>query len=237
MSLLEIRKLEAGYGSRQVLFDAVAEVERGQIALIVGPNGSGKSTLLKAIYRQCDFKSANEFSFDALSIAKTPLQRLMRAGLAYVPQHKNVFNRLTGRENLQLALVMRGKPDVPSGLTEQIPEIGRILGRTAGQLSGGQRQLLALTMGLIVRPKLLLLDEPLAGLDERGSSTVAATIRLHQEEYGIAFLIVEHRYKRLIALADRCYGMKLGRTITRLDRAQLQDAHRVDSAMREVFVL
>ena len=238
MSWLIVSSLQAGYGSRPVLLDASVELNKGEIALVVGPNGAGKSTLLRAIYRQCDINGAKAFSYRDNDIRKTPLRRLMQLGLAYTPQYRNVFDRLTVRENLTLAIAMRdGQRALErfESVIGNISELVPMLGKSAGQLSGGQRQVLALAMGLAVPPELLLLDEPLASLDEHSIARVSAIIQLYRKIHNVAFVIVEHRFMKLTAIADRCYGMKLGKTVVALDAAQLRDSSQFESAMQDIF--
>lgn len=240
MSWLAVREIEAGYGKRQVLFGASVALEKQEIALLVGPNGSGKSTLLRSIFRQCDFFAAKEFCYHNHDLQKTPLLTLMKAGLAYTPQHRNIFDRLTVGENLTLAITVRNGHSVGNRFQEilkNVPELVPMLRKAAGQLSGGQRKLLALAMGLSVLPELLLLDEPLAGLDERSIERVVAIVRHYRQQYGVAFLIVEHRFTKLTGLADKCYGMKLGKTIVGLNASQLRDSAEFDAAMQQVFFL
>ena len=239
MSLLSVRGMEAGYGSKPVLFDASIRLEQREIVLVVGPNGSGKSTLLRTIFGQCNVHSAREFCYNGHDLRGASLKSRMYAGLAYTPQHNNVFGRLTVRENLALPIELRGNSSVKDCLEEileNIPELISMQGKTAGQLSGGQRQLLALAMGLSLRPQLLLLDEPLAGLDDRTVGKVGRIIHRYNHDYGTAFLIVEHRFTKLVDLADRCYGMRLGKTVIDLDKAQLRNSFEFDSALRQVFM-
>jgi ABC-type branched-subunit amino acid transport system ATPase component len=240
MSGLAVTNLDAGYGKKQVLFDVAVQVEASQIALVVGPNGSGKSTLLKALFGLCQIYRAKELSFLGRELRKLGGRELLAAGLSYVPQHRNVFDRLTVRENLTLSADTRaddaGKArEAFHKILDIVPELTPLLARRAGQLSGGERHLLAIALALIVGPKLALLDEPLAGLDERSVRRVSEVIAYYRATHGVAFLIVEHRFTKLTSLADRCYGLRLGRSVVSLNAAQISDPTTFESAMRQVF--
>ncbi len=238
MSWLTLEKVEAGYGKRQVLFGASISLEKQEIALVVGPNGSGKTTLLRSIFRQCDVYAAKTFRYKNLELRKTALRALLQSGLAYTPQYRNVFDRLTVRENLTLVIATRDRSSVDARLGQilgDIPELVQMLQKVAGQLSGGERQLLALAMGLSGHPELLLLDEPLASLDEHFIARVTAIVQQYRQRYGVAFVIAEHRFTKLTGLADKCYGMRLGKTIVSLNAAELHDSAVFEAAMQSVF--
>lgn len=240
MSWLSVANLSAGYGQRPVLSDVTFSLEASQIALLVGPNGSGKSTLLKAFFRLCQIEGGSELRLDGKDLKRLSERERVSSGLAYVPQYRSVFDQLTVQENLRLSADTRARDserarNAMGAMLEVIPELGKLLARRAGQLSGGERHLLAVAVGLIVTPKLALLDEPLAGLDERSIRRVSEIVRHYRDQWDVAFLIAEHRFTKLSSLADRCFGLRLGQLIVTLDASQIQDPATFESAMQRVF--
>jgi branched-chain amino acid transport system ATP-binding protein len=214
--LLEVDHLSTGYNSRQVLFDVSVEVRRGEIALLVGGNGCGKSTLLKAVYGLTNayLNRRGTITFSGEDITNAQPSSMIEKGLVYVPQHRNTFEHLSVKENLEVAAThLRDKTEVKTRLKDvfyNLPQLATIKTRTPFQLSGGEKQHLALGMALIQRPTMVLLDEPTAGL-------APAAVQRHWEsvqklnEQGITFLIVEHNIKDATTLADRVIKMTLGK--------------------------
>jgi len=163
--LLEVRRIRAGYGVQDVLFGVSVSVDEGEVVSIFGPNGAGKSTLLKTIAGVVRIKSG-EILFKGIRIDKLSPQSIVKNGLGWVPQENNIFPRMTVRENLEMGGFTL-KDDLEERMEEVFsifPQLREKLNQPAGSLSGGQRQMLAVGRGLMVRPELLLLDEPTAGL-------------------------------------------------------------------------
>jgi len=210
---LETRDLVAGYEpDLPIVRGASIRVARGEIVLLLGPNGAGKSTLVKAIAGLVPV-SAGEILADGASIAGVPTHRLIRRGLAFVPQTDNVFTGLSVRENLVLAagllpVAQRGQR-VKEMLT-LFPDLARLATQPAGRLSGGQRQMLAIARALVVGPRLLMLDEPSAGLSPLLVGTVMAKLSEIRGQ-GVTILMVEQNARAALPIADRAYVLVEGR--------------------------
>jgi branched-chain amino acid transport system ATP-binding protein len=210
---LETRDLVAGYEpDLPIVRGASIRVARGEIVLLLGPNGAGKSTLVKAIAGLVPV-SAGEILADGASIAGVPTHRLIRRGLAFVPQTDNVFTGLSVRENLVLAagllpVAQRGQR-VKEMLT-LFPDLARLAAQAAGRLSGGQRQMLAIARALVVGPRLLMLDEPSAGLSPLLVGTVMAKLSEIRGQ-GVTILMVEQNARAALPIADRAYVLVEGR--------------------------
>ncbi len=217
MSLLELKNLGSGYGNKQVLFDVTLSVARGEVALLIGSNGSGKSTLLKAV---CGLAAVWDGSIEydgglLQSKEKTTMTHtLLAKGIQYVPQKNELFNDATVMENIQYALLHLGNRKEMVKRTEEvldaIPSLKSMVKQRAAKLSGGERKLLTLGMVMANRPKLLLYDEPLAGLSEDNIPMVLDMLgKLRSAD--TTMLIVEHHVTEMMAFADKTYGMRLGR--------------------------
>jgi ABC-type branched-subunit amino acid transport system ATPase component len=214
--LLKVENLVSGYGKRQVLFDVSLQVQRAEIVLLIGGNGSGKSTLLKAIYGLLHGyeNTKGQISFEGKDITKCKPFEMIRQGLVYVPQKNNTFDQLTVIENLQLvAHNMPNKEEresVVDDIFEKLPQLTMLKSRTPFHLSGGEKQLLALGMAMIQQPKMIMLDEPGAGLAPKAWFKNLEIIKSLNQQ-GITFLIVEHMVKEAVNIAHKVFQMKLGR--------------------------
>jgi ABC-type branched-subunit amino acid transport system ATPase component len=214
--LLKVTSLCTGYGKRQVLFDVSFEIKRREIVLLVGGNGSGKSTILKAIYGLLnDFKDRKgRVIFESQDITEYNSFRMIEKGLVYVPQKNNTFEHLSVKENLEVAAsYLKDKKELKmriEGVFEKLPQLIELRSRTPFHLSGGEVQQLALGMALIQRPKMILLDEPSAGLTPNAWQKNVKTIQALNQQ-GITFLIVEHMIKEIIHTTHNTLKVKLGR--------------------------
>src|SRR5262245_60155331 len=216
---LETRDLVAGYEPGLSIVRGVSLAARsGEVMAVLGPNGSGKSTLVKAIVGLVPV-SAGTVRLFGRDITGHPAHRLVREVLAFVPQTDNVFARLTVRENLELAAAVlpssrrRARIDAQYSL---FPDLGRLRRLAAGRLSGGQRQMLAVARGLVVEPRVLILDEPSAGLAPRLVALLFDTLR-RAHGLGVTVILVEQNARAAVALADRATVLVEGRA--RLTRA------------------
>ena len=226
--LLAVEALEAGYDEALILRGVSISASADEIVSIIGPNGAGKSTLLKAVYGLVRV-SAGRVRFEGGDLTGLRPDRITRAGLNYVPQVDNVFPSLTISENLDVGAVT-----VPRGERRQaldavhdlFPLLRERSRQRAGTLSGGQRKLLALARALVTRPRLLLLDEPSAGLSPQAVELVFDKL-VEIKRLGIGIVMVEQNARRALALSDRGYVLDLGRNAHEGTGASLLDDPRV----------
>ena len=207
---LAVEGLTAGYGGPPVVENVSVKARRGAITAIVGPNGAGKSTLLKAIAGLIR-PTAGRVFVEGTDVTGQPAERLVRKGLAYIPQVANVFPALTIRENLEMGGFSR-----KSGVRERIdqlfqlfPDLKRSAHRQANTLSGGQRTMLALARGLMVDPAVLILDEPSAGLAPRFQASIWERIE-EIRATNVAVLVIEQNTRETLRHAQWAYVLVLG---------------------------
>jgi branched-chain amino acid transport system ATP-binding protein len=210
--MLQAEGLVAGYGAaEEILKGASIHVQTGEIVTIIGPNGAGKSTLLKAIAGLVPLKSGT-VTMDDADLSKEDALGRSKAGMAFVMQEKNVFGTMSVAENLEIASFAR-KSDMAArrdAVYARYPVLAQKRKALARTLSGGQRQLLAMGMGLMTEPKLLLLDEPTAGLSPKAAGELfAAIIELNQS--GLPILMVEQHALEALEISHRGYVIVTGR--------------------------
>jgi len=209
--LIEIKDLVAGYIPRVDVLNGVnLHLDTDELVGIIGPNGAGKSTLLKALFGLIDVRSGT-VEFDGMDISDLKAHELVELGIAYVPQVENVFPSLTVEDNLEMGLYLRPK-QIPERLEVVVglfPRLGERLKQRAGSLSGGERQMLALGRALMMQPKLLLLDEPSAGLSPALQDEVFILSR-RINRAGVAIIMVEQNARRCLQIADRGYVLDQG---------------------------
>jgi branched-chain amino acid transport system ATP-binding protein/neutral amino acid transport system ATP-binding protein len=212
MGLLSVRDIVAGYAAAdEILKGASLDVATGEIVAIIGPNGAGKSTLLKTIAGLLRPKRG-EILLDGVSIGGRRPREISALGVAYVPQEANIFPSLSVAENLEMGgyLDPAGARRKIARILERFPVLAEKRRHAGRTLSGGQRQILAMAMALMVEPKLLLLDEPSAGLSPVAAEGLFATIRAINAE-GVAIAIVEQNALEALALAHRATILVDGR--------------------------
>lgn len=216
-SVLEILNLEAGYNHRPVLHGVSLTVGPGEIVAIIGPNGAGKSTVLKSVVGMLSPRKGDIFYDSALINGNKPSDNV-RLGIAYSPQGNMVFDDLTVTENLAIGgYTLTDKGLATSRMAEVFtlfPELAARRKYDAGDLSGGEKQMLALGRALMMRPKLLLLDEPSLGLAPIALKKSFETIKGIRDNYRTAILIVEQNVDAVFAIADRIYVMALGKVVS-----------------------
>jgi branched-chain amino acid transport system ATP-binding protein len=205
MSVLSLNNLYAGYGQTEVLHDMSIFVNPNEIVAIIGPNGAGKSTAMKSVLGLLTINSGN-VELNGKDITNTPAAEVVRLGISYVPQTQNVFVNLSVQENLEMGAWTR-----PLGIRERLeemfelfPDLGEKRNQAAGSLSGGQRQMVAMAKALMVDAKILLLDEPTAGLSPKYRGEIFTTIQKIKST-GVPILIVEQNAKQALGVADRGY--------------------------------
>ena len=212
MKLLEIDALEAGYDDALVLRGVSLNAAANEIVAVIGPNGAGKSTMLKAVYGLVTRRSGS-VRFEGDDVTGMRPDRLTRRGLNFVPQTENVFPTLTLAENLHVSALVLPKGERRAAI-ERIRGLFPILAerprQRAGTLSGGQRKLVALARALVTKPRLLLLDEPSAGLSPQAMDTVFQKL-VEINALGIGIVMVEQNARRALALANRGYVLDTGR--------------------------
>jgi branched-chain amino acid transport system ATP-binding protein len=215
VDVISIQDLEAGYGPLHVLFRITTTYHRDLITAIVGPNGSGKSTLLKTIFGLTKV-FRGRIVFDGRDITGKPPHFVSRLGIAYLPQTDNVFANLTVRENVVMATYGMPK-DLAAERVEEvksfIPVVEKYWSRKAGSLSGGERQLVAMAMALIRRPKVMLFDEPTANLSPKFAKLVLEQIVRLRDDLKITVLLVEQNALRALEHGDRAQLLVSGQLV------------------------
>jgi urea transport system ATP-binding protein len=209
--MLEVEKIDLHYGAAQALRGVSIEAHFGQVSCVLGRNGVGKSSLLRAVVGQQPI-SGGAIMFDGKRIdAMAPAARA-RAGIAYVPQGREIFAMLTVQENLETGFAPLARRDrsIPSELFDLFPILKTMLSRRGGDLSGGQQQQLAIARALVTRPRLLVLDEPTEGIQPSIIKDIGRTISYLRGRGDMAILLVEQYFDFAKELADRWYVMERG---------------------------
>ena len=211
MAYLAGEHMTGGYGDADILHDCTISVEKGEIAVVVGPNGAGKSTAMKAVFGMLPLRQGQVMLDGEDITALKPQERVIK-GMGFVPQTQNVFQGLTVLENLEMGAFIR-KDDIHQTL-EQIFQLFPILAekadQPAGELSGGQRQQIAVGRALMTRPKVLMLDEPTAGVSPIVMDELFDRI-IEVARTGIAILMVEQNAKQALSIADKGFVLVQGR--------------------------
>ncbi len=210
MSYLIGENLTGGYGGADVISDCSIFVEKGEIAVVVGPNGAGKSTAMKALLGMLKLRSGF-VKLDGNDITSMSPQERVAQGMAFVPQNKNIFVTMTVEENLEMGAFLR-RDDINETM-EQVFELFPVLKlkrkQLAGELSGGQRQQVAVGRALMTKPLVLMLDEPTAGVSPIVMDELFERI-LEVKQTGIAILMVEQNARQALNIADRGFVMVTG---------------------------
>ena len=222
--MLTIRNLNQFYGGSHILRNVSFDVPRGQCTALLGRNGVGKTTLLKCIIGLLPVRSG-AIELDGRSIAALPPYARAKLGIAYVPQGREIFPRLTVAENLEMGLAThKGRADVPDFVFEMFPVLRAMLSRRGGDLSGGQQQQLAIARALAMRPKVLILDEPTEGIQPSIIKEIGRAIEALTAGGEMAILLVEQYYDFAKALADRYVVMSRGEVVASGDAAAMDDS-------------
>ncbi len=215
--------INAGYGDAIIVQGVSIQVAKGEIVAIVGPNGSGKSTLIKSFLGFARLFQGKVF-YQGKDITGIASHRAVSLGIGYVPQINNIFPNLTIAENLDMGAYHRvGKASIKAGVAEiyeMFPELAVRKNGLAGNLSGGERQMLAIARAMMAQPKVLFLDEPLASLSPKPASAILSKLESIREN-GIAIAIVEQNVKKALSISNRGYVLVNGTCAMEGDAASL----------------
>jgi branched-chain amino acid transport system ATP-binding protein len=215
MGLLEVKGLHAAYGATRVLHGLDFALEEGSITTLLGANGAGKTTTLRALCAMV--KTAGDIRFGGEPIGERATEDIVRMGIAHVPDGRGTFANLTTEENLRLgAYTRRDRPAVEADLERMygyFPRLRERRAQQAGTLSGGEQQMLAVSRALMLRPRLLLLDEPSFGLAPLVVKELFAILRTVNEKEKVSMLLVEQNAAMALDLADRAYLLETGRVV------------------------
>jgi len=232
MTILAANNIDAGYGAAQILHGVSVTVESDEIVTIIGPNGCGKSTLMKTIIGLIG-AMAGRVVFDGQDVTDLRADMRIRAGIGYVPQLQNVFPSLTVFENLEIGGFHLDASTAAArieALSERFPILRLRANQAAGSLSGGERQLVAMSAAMMCEPKLMLLDEPSAGLSPIATERMFEKIQ-EIRDAGTATLIVEQNAYQSLGISDRAYVLSAGRNEIEgpaseiLDNKKIRDAY------------
>ena len=211
MAFFEGNKMTAGYGNGPDIINSCSiNVNKGEIVAILGPNGAGKSTAMKAMLGLLNLKSGN-ILIDGHDISNLSPQDRVKRGISFVPQTRNVFSELTVKENLEVGAFLRNDniDDVIDDIFELFPILKEKASQVVGELSGGQRQQVALGRALMIQPSVLMLDEPTAGVSPIVMDELFQHI-IKVKEKNVAILMVEQNAKQALSISDRGYVLVTG---------------------------
>jgi urea transport system ATP-binding protein len=220
--MLEVSGLNQFYGQSHTLWDVTLNVTPGSCMCVMGRNGVGKSTLMKTIMGLLAPKSGS-VKFGGEELVGRPIERRAKAGIAYVPQGREIFAQLSVEENLLVGASVRGKREVPENVFKFFPVLKEMLHRRGGDLSGGQQQQLALGRALAIDPKLLILDEPTEGIQPNIVQLIGDTVTRLRKETGIAVLLVEQKLAFARKMAESFTILDRGRTVATGPMPDLND--------------
>ena len=221
--LLSVEGLRGGYGAAPVLLGIDFAVGKGEIVAVIGRNGVGKSTLMRMLIGLLS-PSAGSIRFEGRGVEGLPANQRARIGIGYIPQGRDVFPRLSVRENLLVAEAARtapGKPDYDQ-VYAFFPILKERASQSAGTLSGGQQQQLAIARAMIGEPKLMLLDEPSEGIQPSIVREIAGHVRRLNTQGGVTVLFVEQNLDLIVSLADRGFVMDKGRIVAQLGPEEIR---------------
>ncbi len=233
--ILEVRGLCSGYGQIKVLHDVDLTVSAGSIVAVLGANGAGKTTLLRTVSGLVR-PSAGSIVYEGQDLTTVAVERLVRLGIAHVPEGRGIVAELTVDENLRLGGLWRKDRADDGRALDEVYQLFEPLARRrsyAGhQLSGGERQMLAVGRALVARPRLLLLDEPSLGLAPKVTAQIMALLKQLRESSGLTVLLVEQNVRGALSIADQGVVMSLGRVVVNRKAAQLRD----DQDLRHAYL-
>ena len=205
--MLKVDAVSSGYSKLQILSDVSLEANPGDLTVVVGPNGSGKSTLLKTISGLATLYKGS-ISLDGKILSGLPPHAIARSGIAYLPQTESVFTQLTVAENFRMAAYTVSRTDFQSRIKDALqifPQLDNYIGSKVVNLSGGERQMVAMTMALVRKPQVIMFDEPTANLSPKYATQVLKTIRTLAKDRGLTIVLVEQNARRALEIGDNAY--------------------------------
>lgn len=237
--MLELKSVAAGYGDKLgdklVLNGVDLTVGESEIVGLVGPNGSGKSTVLKSIFGMLRLTEGT-VCYNGVPIHNRKASENVRSGICYIPQGSKVFSNLTVQENLEMGGVLiedkRVLEERIDAMYERFPKLKEYKKRPAGRLSGGERQMVGFCIGLIMNPKLLLVDEPSIGLAPKLVSQTMELIAQCREQFNTSVLIVEQNVRAMLTIADRVYLLRTGKIVHEEPQVNAE----TEQILRELFL-
>jgi len=232
--MLTVENLNASYGKKQVLFGIDLTLGDRTIAAVIGPNGAGKSTVLRAIFGLVAEREGR-ILFDGRDLSTSSPAYNIAAGVAFVPQGARVFRSLTVAENLRMGgftLASKVLAERRDRVLQAFPMLSERNAQNAGALSGGERQMLAFAMALMLRPRLLLIDEPSIGLAPMLVANIFDNIKSIRDELGTAVLIVEQQARQVLRIADTVFVIRAGQLIS---QGPVED-YKGEDVLRRVYL-
>ena len=229
--LLEVEGLTAGYGAAPVLHEVDLSVGAGRIVAVLGANGAGKTTLLRTLSGLLP-ATRGRVTFDGVDLRGVKVERMVRYGIAHVPEGRGVVTELTVDENLRLGGLWRKPRPSLDGIYDLFPALARRKDHLGHQLSGGERQLLAIGRALAAQPRLLLLDEPSLGLAPKITAQIMGLLRDLRDRTGLAVLLVEQNVRSALSIADEGVVLNLGRIAAQDAAGALRD----DADLRHAYL-
>ncbi len=224
MALLEVRGLEKWYGRRQVVNGVDFEVSSGEVVGLLGPNGAGKTTSFRMTIGLIDADGGSVL-FDGRDVTRLPMYQRARSGMGYLAQDSSVFKLLSVEDNLMAILETRpmNRRQRKERQNELLNQFGlsHIRKTKANRVSGGERRRLEIARSLITEPKLIMLDEPFAGIDPKTVSEIQDAIRDLAERHHIGILLTDHQFRETLEVTDRCYLIREGRVFAYGNREQI----------------
>ena len=226
MIMLKVTDLKVHYGGIEALKGISFDVRQGQIVTLIGANGAGKSTTLRAI-SGLDKPSDGSINFMGRDITSLNSQKIVAEGIALVPEGRRVFANLTVKENLKIGAYLRkDKDEIEEGIKDiyrRFPRLREREWQLAGTLSGGEQQLLAVGRAMMAKPKLLMMDEPAAGMNPQETEELGVFIKEIKEKFGLTVFMIEHHMNLVMGISDRIYVIDFGRQIAEGTPAEVRD--------------
>lgn len=232
MAMLTVKDLVVNYGVIQAIKEISFEVNQGEVIALIGANGAGKTTVLHTITGLVNAKSGS-IEFEGVQLTKTPAHKIVSLGMAHVPEGRRIFAELSVLENLKLgAYTRKNKEEIASTIQmvyKRFPRLEERKTQTAGTLSGGEQQMLAMGRALMSHPKIILMDEPSMGLSPIFVAEIFDIIR-EISAGGTTVLLVEQNAKKALSIADRAYVLETGKIVLEGDAKELMNDDSVKKA-------